>query len=170
MKLIWTLAVLGMISACHSSKDLSRSSAKRLINDYFKTITGPAAFKPTNDEAKQLVSQGAISLTHNVFCNCDIPTVLPKGKNFFRGWQGAPATGGFYLVTADSFAGHVVDVTGISNPPEDESGNEKTVDYTWTYDWSSAPSEYSGLLKGSPPTTRQSRFRLYDDGWRLEQF
>ena len=167
MKKIGVLLAILLIAGCSSSNTLSRGKAKDILNASYKSNAAPAALKPTPDEVKALVSQGMISVTNNVFCRCQIPAVLQHGKSFLSGWQGAPATGGFYLITAQPLKTHVVEVTGITDAPGDSSGHEKVVEYTAAYDFDNAPSEFKTIFKDYPAVALSQKIKLYDDGWRM---
>jgi hypothetical protein len=67
----------------------------------------------------------------------------------------------------------VKEVTGITDfpSPVPGSGGMKVVQYNWIYDEDSMPSEVRKMFASQASgIAGEALFRLYDDGWRLEEF
>jgi hypothetical protein len=60
----------------------------------------------------------------------------------------------------------VIEITGIT---DGQSPNEKIVEDTWEFDYSSFPKEIGDVLK-VPIRHGKAVIRLYDDGWRFVNF
>lgn len=73
-----------------------------------------------------------------------------------------------YLVTLQKpIKWSIVEITGIS---ESQNENvEKTVEYTWQYDFSAYPTDIQDAIR-APVSTGKALFHLYDDGWRFVRY
>ncbi len=60
----------------------------------------------------------------------------------------------------------VAEVTGIT--VSERGDTDKEANFTWTYDVSRWPADLQAVFKNHPRMDGQAQFRLYDDGWRLE--
>jgi hypothetical protein len=66
--------------------------------------------------------------------------------------------------TVKAYQREVVEVTGISAAPASMDASSKVVEFTWT--WKLLPAELAPLV--GVPKHAEGLFKLYDDGWRIE--
>jgi hypothetical protein len=178
---VLALALLG-VAACNSST-LTRSKAKTLIE-------GSRNYSPThlnlteqeigaglksNYLAQFSVSSGYNILTHGPLFTRTYVKVGPDGEKYFdcpcktaQQFEAAAISGRCAIATVATVQPHVIEVTGITDVP-DAMGGGKLAQYTWNYDFDSLPSEIRDFFKSRQPQAWNARFRLYDDGWRLQE-
>ena len=105
-----------------------------------------------------------------------------KGKALFATFVGE---GGFLSdqVTIDNHAAYItttaktkrklIDITGITDAPGFVSGGQgtaKVVEFTWNWDVDLLPKELRDFYGKMTPARRSAFLRLYDDGWRFQNF
>ncbi len=187
MKRIWAVAmfVLLAIAACRSSTTLSRGKAKALIEASRKY--NPVCLALTQEEIKAAqnakyltlltVSTGYNMLTRGPLFTRTYLRVSPDGEKYFTcpcktpqqfEAGSTPWGGGCPIQTVASVKPHVTEVSGITDVP-DTMGGGKLVEYAWSYDLDGLPSDIRGFFKSRQPQASNARFRLYDDGWRLQE-
>ena len=166
MKMSVIFLLVFLCIGCSTSKTLTRDKAKDLLQVEFKQNPkpGPDTIKLTDAETKELISKHLIE-NHQYTPTINTLEILPEGRKYFSNILVIP--NGWEVVTAMNNRGHVVEVTGISDDPENPSGNEKIVDFTWTNNWGELPPAIAGVFKNHHPETSKARLRLYDDGWRV---
>ncbi len=175
------LALVG-ITACSSSKELTRGKAKSLIeasNGY-----QPAHLSLSQQDLKAAladkylailtVSSGYNMLTRGPLFTRSYYNVSPEGEKFLscpcktaQQFEAGAQRGQCPITTVGTVRPHVVEVTGITDIP-DAMGGGKLAQYRWVYDYDSLPSEIRKSLAPPQPQAWSAKFRLYDDGWRLE--
>lgn len=167
MKLIRFLSVLAIVtlafSGCESKTSLSRSKAKHLIETSKGFSTPISQIALTDDDVKQGISDGYWHEANALFLGTYLE-LTDKGKQAFKGFE--PQAGGVRILDIRQEVRPLVgDVTGIA----DVSTTEKTADFTFHPDFSSLPLDLQAIFKNRRATAAQASFKLYDDGWRVEQ-
>ena len=183
MKITWNSVVLiAIVLVGCGPSTLSRNKAKTLIehSDNYK----PVHLSLTQGEMKAAqdskflvsftVSSGYNLMTRGPLFTRSYVKVAPDGEKYFtcpcktpQDFEGGSAWGRCGISTVATVRPKVIDVTGITDLPG-EVGGGKLAQYTWTYDTDSFPNEIRGFFKDRQMQSWNARFRLYDDGWRLE--
>lgn len=153
-----------------SSRDLTREHAKKLIQD------GGKQFNLVADD--RTTGVGAINLSDN-----DVEWGMRRGywtpQNTLLGQQlrltpagstiglqfGSQGMGSITLRLSRRVRGRVIDVTGISGA---QDSSEKIAEFTWQLETANLTPVEQDLLKDRPPVQGKAAFKLYDDGWRLQ--
>lgn len=176
------LLVLTGVVACNSTT-LTRSKAKTLIER--SPNYGPVRLSLTEQEirsglksnylAQFSVSSGYNILTHGPLFTRTYVRVVPGGEKYFdcpcktaQQFEAGALSGRCATATLAAVQPHVIEVTGITDVP-DAMGGGKLAQYTWHYDFDTLPSEIRDSFKSRQPQAWNARFRLYDDGWRLQE-
>ena len=184
MKRIGTVAMVAILGivGCSSSTTLSRRKAKTLIEA--SSNYNPVHIGLTQEEMKaaqdaKYLTQLTVSSGYNMMTRGPLFTrtyikVAPDGEKYFscpcknpQQFEAGATWGQCPVSTVATVNPHVIEVTGITDLPG-EMGGGKLAQYSWNYDFDSLPSDIRGFFKSRQPQAWNARFRLYDDGWRLE--
>lgn len=168
------IASIGFVLGCSSGKNLSREKAQTLITNSFAPEGVNLSFRElglTVEESKEYMDKGFWTIGPEPLYSSTIPrtivghqqTILltPLGQKYLV----KQPTGG--LTTA--FKVHPkIEVTGISNFPNQSDETLKSVEYK--IDWfSDFPTAMKPIYRNRTPEARSVAMQLYDDGWRLRQ-
>jgi hypothetical protein len=183
-KRIGAVVALGLlgITACSSSKELTRNKAKTLI-EASKNYQ-PVRLTLLEPEIKAAlaskyltiftVSSGYNMLTRGPLFTRAYVKVMPEGEKYFdcpcktaQQFEAGAQWGRCPITTVATVQPHVIEVTGITDVP-DAMGGGKLAEYRWNYAYDSLPSEIRKPFESRQPQAWTAKFRLYDDGWRLE--
>jgi hypothetical protein len=130
-------------------------------------------FTITDAQDQQLNSLGAD--VRGSLIQSDTPCVLnPRDRRVlshqFAACQGlfppgmGPDQSAHTIKLAHPFPWHVLVITIPTDPGDNPS--EKLVQYTWEYDFSTAPPQIQQILKGAEPRPGMSLFRLDGSAWQ----
>lgn len=171
---LWVILILGLTgSALAHSQELSSDAAKNMLNQLGAATTA-SEFTLTQDQARQLAA-----LSQTLLATLQIVTTQPCLPNpgdkrvqshQFAACQGIFPAGisaqnpGVYLKVGRTFHWHIVEMNGIIDPTEDHS--QRTVAYTWEYDFSDLPAEVQTVLKEGSRHEGRSLFQLDGSGWK----
>ena len=95
--------------------------------------------------------------------------VGPNGGQLFNSVAGESMMGvwGFLprATPKAPISGRVLEITGIADGTDPSN---KVVDFSWIWDFRSAPTEIQTLFQDSLAIKSKAHMRHYDDGWRVE--
>jgi hypothetical protein len=162
-----------LLMSCHGS-DLTRAKAKRMLQQ-FGSKQSFTNIGLTAEEMGRLASMRDADAVLTKFFMSDLRRCAPNAKTVLS-WVGplvecSPVSTditsqnpGTLFTLKIPIHWIVVDVTGIANA---ENGpNEKLVEITWKYDFSTLSKEVEDAIQ-PPINNGTALFRLYDDGWRV---
>jgi hypothetical protein len=150
--LLLGIGLVALFIGCTSDSNLSRSKAKDLLSQH-PTFAAPVKVIRITYEAFQ-------TGCNDKLWDCQWGTILPKGAEFVTSWRGAGL-----VILRQQAKREVVEVTGITDA---ERGQGKVVEFTWKYTGIPAGFARHVGAGGTTPEKSKARFKLYDDGWRLE--
>jgi hypothetical protein len=157
----WLLSVVFLVSACSSSKTITRPKVKELIEST-KVINWPPEnqIPLSSEDFAAGVTKGYWRGCGNILEGC---LLTAEGRKLFSGisheWGGV-------AVRVDRVLRKDISITGIS---DNNGPTEKVVEFEWRIDVSPLPNTIQDLLKNSKPQKGRVLVDLYDDGWRVVQ-
>lgn len=146
----------------------------RAMLDKLGEASAASDFTLTQAQASQL-SALSKDLLASLQIQTDSPCVLNPGDSRVRSHQFVVCKGlfppgmssrdtGHYYRFGHAFPWHVVVITIPAD--SGDNPNERLVQYTWEYDFSSLPAEVQQILKGSGPRPGMSLFRFDGGSWQ----
>jgi len=163
---VLTVVVMLVLHGC-SKRDLSRDDASRMLKQRFPPRTEWKLAEPifAKGISEDLWSDQVMPGTHGMFLS-----VTPRGQRFIDSVVQTPNDAAPVAVLRQPIA-PTIEVGGITDAGS--SQNEKRVEFNWSF--TGQPQEIEELLRWSiadttsPPWPGTATFRLYDDGWRLQE-
>lgn len=156
-----------LVSAGCGPGELSRPKAKGLIEKHesFAKAVVPM-FHLTPELIQKGLRQGL--WTESLYTGA---TKSAKGLELFSEIEVNAYMPDKFVKLKNPVRREVVEMTGITAAEGDGSPNTaKIVKFTWQWDWNAVPApvkDFLGTREQHYPAT--ARFRLYDDGWRVEE-
>jgi hypothetical protein len=155
------LAISTLLMSC-SPKTLTRGKAKDVIENRPAEAT---TIWLTDEELSAGLQKGLWVKSTNNF-GSQYYQMTPLVKDCLRFQDQYHGT----VFPATKFKTKVVEVTGISDAGSEfgPSGTVKIVDFTYLWDFAGCPDVVREVV--TKPVEHKSLLKLYDDGWRLEQW
>ena len=167
IKYLWTyLCVAVLAVGCSSSRGLTRSSAKRLLDDSPRFKSYPMVYQ-ISESSVDCGARGGLWVREPFWDNLSLTA---KGRASFTQILGNGRRGGNLTLIVKR---HVVEITGIKEatmPGMASESGRKLVDFTWAVDDGAWPSILKACVSApseSHITNDTALFTLYDDGWRV---
>ncbi len=150
--------------SCSSSKTLDRDRAKKLMEASKEFAVQPAVVRISNDDIKRGEQAGYWHVRQNVNMWLEF---TPEGARLFGGGVRGDVSMNL-LALPYKLRRQLVEITGITDEPR--LGQAKVAEFTWNWDFEGVPSEVKQFFQKCAPRKYYAVFRLYDDGWRLEEY
>lgn len=161
-----TLTVLFVLFVYGANPPLTRPIAQKLISatdDFTKASSFEASLG--KDEFQCGIQQGFWIQKKDRFGNESDP-LTPKGLKYLDAVY--PFTLTEWHAKVRPIHRRFVEITGITDA--NDPGTKKIVLFKWKWDWAEIPTEGKQCLgPEGTPSKGKAFFKLYDDGWRVEE-
>ncbi len=166
--IVYSAAVIAVMltSGCGPSKTLTRENAKNLLDRSDGYQPRRVQVFPSTEEIQKGVQMGLWKQEYVPAFGRYTLNLTSNSSSCFSGYNAYYS----YLASSVGLRKKVVEITGVTDAPASVGtpGMAKIVDVRWTYDFGVCPSSVQEVFKDHAENG-QILFRLYDDGWRVNQ-